>query len=194
MFLKIHEFNRVYLERLEECEKRDDCVDHHGFQDRRVSVQMSKQHRISEVLINSRTTPISRHFEKIMCVIRNHLLSLLTKTGVMDMLTSSRSPRTSRNLSAMVGTGDSISTRRAKMKTQLLPAGKAEKSALSDGGSDRMKLLIHWFKRIQVEHTTARSLAVYVLKAECPTPFHTVPGLCQKICPRTCPAERRVHP
>ena len=73
------EFNRVYLGHMEECEKRDHCVDHHGVQDRRVSVQMSKQHHISEVLSNSRSTPISRHFKKILCAILNHLLPLLTK-------------------------------------------------------------------------------------------------------------------
>ena len=74
----LREFNRVYLERME-CEKRGHCVDHHGVQDRRVSVQMSKQHRISEVLSNSVATPISRHFEKILCAIHNHLLPLLNK-------------------------------------------------------------------------------------------------------------------
>jgi hypothetical protein len=75
----MREFNRVYMDLVDECEKQQQCVDQHGFQDRRVSAQMSKQHRVVEVLSNTRTTPISRHFEKILCAIRNHLLPLLTK-------------------------------------------------------------------------------------------------------------------
>jgi hypothetical protein len=60
----MREFNRVYMDLVDECEKQQQCVDQHGFQDRRVSTQMSKQHHVVEVLSNTRTTPISRHFEK----------------------------------------------------------------------------------------------------------------------------------
>ena len=52
------EFNRVYVDLIEECEKQNQCV---------------------YVQNNTRTTPISRHFEKILCVIHNHLLPLLNK-------------------------------------------------------------------------------------------------------------------
>ena len=51
---------------------------------------MSKQHCVVEVLSNTRTTPISRHFEKILCAIRNHLLSLLTKILDNDHIPSVR--------------------------------------------------------------------------------------------------------
>ncbi len=49
----MREFNRVYMDLVDECEKQQQCVDHHGFQDRRVSPQMSKQHRVLEVLSNT---------------------------------------------------------------------------------------------------------------------------------------------
>jgi hypothetical protein len=54
-------------------------MDHHGLSDRRVSVEMSKEQRISEVFNNSRSTPITRQFEKILCDIHNHFLPLINK-------------------------------------------------------------------------------------------------------------------
>jgi hypothetical protein len=86
----MREFNRVYMDLVDECEKQQQCVDQHGFQDRRVSAQMRKQHRVVEVLRNTRTTAISRHFEKILCAIRNHLLPLLTKILDNDHIPSGR--------------------------------------------------------------------------------------------------------
>ena len=75
----LREFNRFFVDLIEECEKLGQCVDHHGFQDRRVSVQISNQHLILEVQSNTRNTPSSRNFGKILCAIRNHFLSLLNK-------------------------------------------------------------------------------------------------------------------
>ncbi len=40
---------------------------------------MSKQFCIVPVDSKTRATPISRHFEKILCDIRNHLLPILNK-------------------------------------------------------------------------------------------------------------------
>ena len=64
---------------VDEMHKNNLCVDHHGFQDRRVSIEAFKQHRISVVDTTTRNTPISRHFEKILCAVRNRLLPILYK-------------------------------------------------------------------------------------------------------------------
>ena len=42
-------------------------------------MEESKQFRIVQVESNTRGTPISRHFEKILCAIRNRLLPILNK-------------------------------------------------------------------------------------------------------------------
>ena len=75
----LREFNRLLADLIEECHKSGQCVDHHGFQDRRVSLELCKQYRMSSVDSTTRNTPISRHFEKILCSIRNRLLSLLNR-------------------------------------------------------------------------------------------------------------------
>jgi hypothetical protein len=46
---------------------------------RKVSAEMSKQFRIVPVDSKTRDTPISRHFEKILCPIHNRLLPILNK-------------------------------------------------------------------------------------------------------------------
>ncbi len=46
---------------------------------RKVTPEMSKQFRIVPVDSKTRDTPISRHFEKILCAVRNRLLPILYK-------------------------------------------------------------------------------------------------------------------
>ena len=52
---------------------------------RKVSVEMSKQFRIVPVDSKTRTTPISRHFEKILCAIRNRKTDETTFLPVQSM-------------------------------------------------------------------------------------------------------------
>ena len=46
---------------------------------RKVTPEMSKQFRIVPVDSKTRATPISRHFENILCDVHNHFLSILNK-------------------------------------------------------------------------------------------------------------------
>ena len=76
----IREYNRLYSELTDEWDK----LDHYGLPDRRVSVVVSKEHRISAVDSNTRKTPILRRFEDMVCKVRNELLPILDKKLLVD--------------------------------------------------------------------------------------------------------------
>jgi hypothetical protein len=52
------EYNRLYPELADEWDKNNLLLHHNGLTDRRVSVDMSKEHRISAVDNRTRKTPI----------------------------------------------------------------------------------------------------------------------------------------
>jgi hypothetical protein len=56
----MREYDRLYAELANEWDKNNLLLDHNGLPDRRVSVEMSKEHRISVVDISTRKTPILR--------------------------------------------------------------------------------------------------------------------------------------
>ena len=76
----MREYNRLYAELGDEWEK----LDHYGFPDRRVAVEVSKEHRISVVDCSTRKTPILRRFEDMVCKVRNELFPLLDKKVLVD--------------------------------------------------------------------------------------------------------------
>ena len=80
----MHEFNRLFGELADEWEKNNLLLDHNGLPDRRVSAAVSKQHRISVVESSTRSTPISRRFEAMVCAVRNGLLPILDKQVLVD--------------------------------------------------------------------------------------------------------------
>ena len=80
----MREFNRLYGELADEWEKNNLLLDHNGLTDRRVSASESKQHRISVVQSSTRSTPISRRFEEMVCKVRNGLLPILDKNVLVD--------------------------------------------------------------------------------------------------------------
>ncbi len=61
-----------------------DNLDHYGLPDRRVSVELSKEHRISAVDRSTRKTPIVRRFEDTVCKVRNELLPILDNKVLVD--------------------------------------------------------------------------------------------------------------
>ena len=68
----------------DEWEKNNLLLDHNGLPDRRVSAAVSKHHRISAVESSTRSTPISRRFEAMVCTVRNVLLPILDKQVLVD--------------------------------------------------------------------------------------------------------------
>ena len=76
----MREYNRLYTELVDEWDK----LDHYGLPDRRVSVEVSKEHRISAVDSSTRKTPILRRFEDMVCKVRNELLPILDKKVLVD--------------------------------------------------------------------------------------------------------------
>jgi hypothetical protein len=76
----MREYNRLYAELADDWLKRD----HYGLPDMRVTVEESKQHRISDVTCSTRKTPILRRFEDMVCKVRNDLLPLLDKKVLVD--------------------------------------------------------------------------------------------------------------
>ena len=75
----MREYNRLYEELADEWQKNNLLLDHNGLPDRRVSAAVSNQHRISVVEISTRSTPISRRFEDMVCKVRNGVLPILDK-------------------------------------------------------------------------------------------------------------------
>jgi hypothetical protein len=80
----MREYNRLYAELADEWDKNNLLLDHNGLPDRRVSVEMSKEHRISAVDSSTRKTPILRRFEDMVCKVRNELLPILDKKVLVD--------------------------------------------------------------------------------------------------------------
>ena len=81
---QMRECNRLYAELADEWGKNNLLLDHNGLPDTRVSVEVSKQHRISSVDISTRKTPILRRFEDMVCKVRNELLPILDKNVLVD--------------------------------------------------------------------------------------------------------------
>ena len=81
---QMRECNRLYAELADEWGKNNLLLDHNGLPDRRVSAVVSKQHRISKVESSTRSTPISRRVEDMVCKVRNGLLPILDKKVLVD--------------------------------------------------------------------------------------------------------------
>jgi hypothetical protein len=80
----MREYNRLYEELADECQKNNLLLDHNGLPDNRVSVEKSKEHRITAVDSRTRKTCILRRFEDMVCKVHNELLPILDKKVLVD--------------------------------------------------------------------------------------------------------------
>ena len=76
---RLAEINRVFLEKIDSMWKNGEWVTHTGVEERHVTLDESKQSRITEVFTNTRKTKISSRVETVKKAVRNQLLRMLDK-------------------------------------------------------------------------------------------------------------------
>lgn len=76
---RLSEINRVFLEKIDSMWKKGEWVTHAGAEERHVTLDESKQSRITEVFTNTKKTKITRRVESVKKAVRNQLLVILDK-------------------------------------------------------------------------------------------------------------------
>ena len=118
---------------VDEMHKNNLCVDHHGFQDRRVSIDAFKQHRISVVDTTTRNTPISRHFEKILHYSQPFTVSSLQGFGLRSHPHCPSGRRNPRGVVRRVLQGSLVSQDDTKVETR-------DSDGEEDGGTQTFQM------------------------------------------------------
>ena len=76
---RLVEINRVFLEKIDSMWKKGEWVTHAGAEERHVTLDESKQSRITDVFTNTKKTKITRRVEAVKKTVCNQLLVILDK-------------------------------------------------------------------------------------------------------------------
>ena len=76
---RLSEINRVFLEKIDSMWKKGEWVTHAGAEERHVTLDDSKQSRITDVFTNTKKTKISRRVETVKKAVCNQFLVMLDK-------------------------------------------------------------------------------------------------------------------
>ena len=87
---RLSEINRVFLEKIDSMWKKGEWVTHAGDEERHVTLDESKQSRITDVFTNTKKTKITRGVETVKKTVCNQLLVILDKIAPDGLIPTRR--------------------------------------------------------------------------------------------------------